>query len=132
MSEMNAWVVLTARVCHEANRAIQLNIDADQAAPKWDIASHEQKKSMVEGVIHAINGATPEELHDSWCDAKVADGWVYGVNKDEKVKTHPCLISYNQLPPEQKMKDFVFSEIVQAFKDTALLGPDNVHGVYVS
>lgn len=126
MSEMNAWVLLTARVCHEANRAIQLSTGDPNPSPKWDKAPDWQKKSAVEGVIHAIKGATPEELHDSWCDAKVADGWVYGVTKNEKVKTHPCLISYKDLPPEQRLKDFVFSEIVQAFKDTALLGPDNV------
>jgi hypothetical protein len=131
MTEMNAWVVLTARVCHEANRAIQLNIDADQAAPKWDMASHEQKKSMVEGVIKAINGATPEELHESWCDFKVKEGWKFGNEKSFENKTHPCLVPYNQLPPEQKLKDFVFSEIVQAFKDTALLGPDNVANMSV-
>ena len=131
MTEMNAWVLLTARVCHEANRAIQLNIDADQAAPKWDIASHEQKKSMVEGVIHALKGATPEELHEHWCRNKIADGWMYGPVRDNTLKHHPCLVPYMELPQEQILKDFVFSEIVQAFKDTALLGPDNVANMSV-
>ena len=128
---MNAWVLLAARVAHEANRAIQLSTGDENPSPKWDKAPKWQKKSAVEGVIHAIKGATPEELHDRWCDTKVADGWVYGVRKDEKVKTHPCLISYKDLPPEQRLKDFVFSEIVQAFMDTALIGPDNVANMSV-
>lgn len=132
MTEMNAWVLLTARVCHEANRAIQLSTGDPNPSPKWDKAPRETKASAVDGVIKAINGQTPEELHESWCDFKVKEGWKFGNEKDFEKKTHPCLISYKDLPEEQKLKDFVFIEIVQAFKDTALLGPDNVNGASIS
>lgn len=126
MSEMNAWILLTAQVCHEANRGIQLSTGDPNPSPKWDEASYSQKKSAVDGVIAAIKGATPEELHLSWCRGKIADGWMYGPVKDETLKQHPCLVPYSELPEDQKLKDFVFSGIVGAFKDAAFLNIDNV------
>jgi hypothetical protein len=121
MTETNAWVLLTAQICHEANRAIQLNTGDENPSPKWAEAPYSIKASAVEGVINALNGQTPEELHQSWCDFKVRDGWKYGATKDFEKKTHPCLVNYEQLPPEQKLKDHVFSAIVQTFKDTAFV-----------
>jgi hypothetical protein len=121
MTEHNAWILLTAQVCHEANRAIQLNTGDANPSPKWADAPHWQKQSAVGGVVEALNGATPERLHESWCDFKVKDGWRYGSVKDAEAKTHPCLVNYEQLPAEQKLKDHVFSSIVQTFKDTAFI-----------
>lgn len=121
MSEQRAWILLTAQVCHEANRAIQLHAGDPNPSPKWADAPKSQKASAVDGVIKALNGSTPEQLHESWCDFKVADGWKFGAVKDEEAKTHPCLVDYDHLPEEQKLKDFVFQSIVQTFHDTAFI-----------
>ena len=103
-----------ARVCHEANRALQLIQDDPHPSPHWVSAPGWQRASAIDGVIAAQNGATPEELHQSWCDFKEADGWVYGHAKDEAVKTHPCLVPYLDLPAEQITKDHLFAAIVKA------------------
>jgi hypothetical protein len=50
--------------------------------------------------------------HEAWCDHKIADGWKYGPVKDAGKKEHPCLVPYDELPPEQKAKDYVFRAIV--------------------
>lgn len=121
MSEQRAWIILTAQVCHEANRAIQLKTGDPSPSPEWADAPNWQKKSAVDGVVKALNGATPEQLHESWCDFKVADGWKYGSVKDEEAKTHPCLVNYEQLPEEQKLKDYVFKAIVETFRRTAFI-----------
>lgn len=121
MSEQNAWILLTARVCHEANRAIQISTGDDNPLPKWDDIPRHIKGSAVASVVKAINGATPEELHASWCDFKIKDGWKYGSVKDFSEKTHPYLVNYEQLPAEQKLKDHVFHSIVQTFKETAFI-----------
>lgn len=115
------WILLTAQVCHEANRAIQLQTGDPNPSPEWAEAPNWQKKSAVDGVVKALNGATPEELHESWCDFKVKDGWKYGSVKDEEAKTHPCLVNYDQLPEEQKLKDHVFGAIVETFRRTAFI-----------
>lgn len=103
-----------ARVCHEANRALQ-TIQGDPApSPAWDDAPQWQRDSAIEGVAQALAGATPEQLHEAWSAHKAADGWAYGPTKDADVKTHPCLVPYADLPADQRAKDAVFAAIVAA------------------
>jgi len=103
-----------ARVCHEANRALQIEAGDPAVSPSWDEAPEWQRASAVEGVAEARAGATPEQLHDSWCDSKVRDGWSFGAVKDAEAKTHPCLVPYDELPEDQRRKDAVFGAIVGA------------------
>jgi hypothetical protein len=57
---------------------------------------------------------TPEASHESWMAEKVAAGWVYGPTKDPVAKTHPCIVAYSELPPEQRAKDHLFGAIVRS------------------
>lgn len=107
-------IAAIARICHEANRAIQIETGDEAVSPHWDDAPAWQRESAIEGVEKAIGGATPEQLHESWCDFKRADGWVYGDVKDADAKTHPCLVPYAELPADQIVKDAVFQAIVAA------------------
>lgn len=107
---------LIARVCHEANRVLQLNSDDENPSHPWHLAHASQKKSAIEGVKTALEGATAEELHEAWVRQKMADGWFYGPFKDEAIKTHPCLVPYSELPEEQRLKDHMFRAIVKSFK----------------
>lgn len=68
------------------------------------------------GVIFRLKnpGVTPEQMHQNWMKVKLADGWVYGPVKDSTQKTHPCLLDYSQLGPEQRIKDYLFSAVVSA------------------
>lgn len=106
-----------ARVCHEANRALQITQGDPAVSPSWDEAPDWQTESAVNGVEAALTGATPEELHASWCGFKMAAGWVYGEEKDADATppTHPCLVDYADLPEEQRIKDDLFQAIVSAF-----------------
>ena len=105
-----------AHVCHEANRALQVT-GGEEPSPHFFDAHEWQVQSAYEGVSAAIEGATPEQLHESWCAAKVRDGWIYGDVKDAEARTHPCLVAYDQLPADQRLKDRVFQAVVQAFTD---------------
>ena len=105
-----------AHVCHEANRALQVT-GGEEPSPHFFDAPEWQVQSAYEGVSAAIEGATPEQLHESWCAAKVRDGWIYGDVKDVEARTHPCLVAYDQLPADQRLKDHVFQAVVHAFTD---------------
>lgn len=107
-----------ARVCHEANRAFQLETGDPQPSPSWDEAPGWQRLSALEGVEKALDGASPEELHEAWCEFKRAHGWQHGEVKDETAKTHPCLVPYEQLPEDQRIKDDLFEAIVTALSPT--------------
>jgi hypothetical protein len=103
-----------ARVCHDANRAWQIATGDPAPSPPWDDAPQWQRDSAVDGVRQALAGASPEELHEAWCDFKRADGWTHGAAKDAGAKTHPCLVAYADLPEEQRRKDALFGAIVSA------------------
>ena len=103
-----------AEVAHEANRAIQRIQGDPSVSPHWEDAPEWQRASAIEGVAKARAGATPTQLHQSWCDFKTADGWTYGEVKDADAKTHPCLVPYGELPDSQKAKDYLFSSVVGA------------------
>jgi hypothetical protein len=103
-----------AEVCHEANRALCRAFGDDSQKP-WAEAPENIKASAVDGVrlYHQKPDTTPEDSHRNWCEFKVADGWTYGPEKDMDAKTHPCLVPYDGLPPEQRAKDYVFGAIAK-------------------
>ena len=106
-----------ARICHEADRAYCLTL-GDSGQPPWDEALEWQRDSALKGVRFHLARPTssPRESHESWLKVKQADGWVYGPVKDAKAKTHPCCVPYDQLPAEQKAKDYLFLGICRALE----------------
>jgi hypothetical protein len=115
---MNITTEQIARMCHETNRA-WCETTGDFSQKPWDNAEEWQRQSAIEGVGVALNGATPEQQHDAWCDSKLRDGWVYGDVKDADAKTHPCLVPYADLPAEQKIKDGLFVAVVSTLTRTS-------------
>lgn len=106
-----------ARVCHQVNKALCEAFD-DFSQPDWEMAEEWQKVSALNGVNFVLSGqCSPEAQHENWCAEKFANGWTYGAKKDPELKTHPCLVPYARLPPEQKAKDYVFGAIVKALTE---------------
>ena len=98
---------IIARACHEMNRAY-CELIGDDSQVAWADAPQWQKDSATAGVHAVARGDTAEQLHESWCCQKRADGWALGPVKDAEAKTHPCLVPYAELPVEQKVKDDLF------------------------
>lgn len=104
-----------AKVCHEANRAYCESIGDTSQAP-WEQAPDWQKQSAIKGVAFHLSNpdTTPTDSHNNWMRQKLDDGWEYGPVKDAEKKQHPCLVAYNELPIEQRLKDSLFIAIVRA------------------
>lgn len=107
-----------AMLCHSINAAYCQSL-GDDSQPTWDDAPDWQKNSAVVGVeMHIANpDATPEQSHESWYAQKEAEGWIYGEVKDADKKEHPCFLPYDELPLEQKAKDYLFRATVHLMKD---------------
>jgi hypothetical protein len=105
-----------ARVAHEANAAL-CRAFGDDSQPSWEDAPEWQRSSAINGVrLHLIGDHGPEASHESWMAEKVEAGWTYGETKDPEAKTHPCMVPFSELPPEQQAKDHVFRAVVHALK----------------
>jgi len=102
-----------ARVAHEVNKAYCESI-GDKSQPLWEEAPDWQKQSAINGVVFNQNNpdAPPSASHLSWLAEKERDGWSYGEIKDPEKKKHPCFVPYDDLPVEQKTKDYLFKQVV--------------------
>ncbi len=57
--------------------------------------------SSLEELVEAMARNT----HDVWSEGRIREGWAYGPRRDDTLKTHPCLIPYEQLPESEKEYD---------------------------
>jgi hypothetical protein len=114
-----------ARVCHEANRAYCATL-GDGSQLSWEAAPEWQKDSARKGVefhfSHLAIGVkpSPSASHDSWLEQKRAEGWKFGATKNPETKEHPCFVAYDELPLEQRRKDYIFAAICEAFYNSAV------------
>jgi len=105
-----------AMMCHAVNRAY-CEFNGDTSQVPWSQAPQWQRDSAIAGAKGICNGTItrPEESHESWLAVKNADGWSYGEVKDVDKKEHPCMVPYDQLPPEQRVKDHLFFAVVSSY-----------------
>ena len=46
-----------------------------------------------------------KNVHEVWAETRIRQGWTYGEQRSDELKTHPCLIPYEELPEEEKEYD---------------------------
>ncbi len=46
-----------------------------------------------------------ENVHDIWAKGRIAEGWSYGPQRDDKKRETPCLVPYGELPEGEKEYD---------------------------
>lgn len=111
-----------AQVCHEANRAYCLMFTDDGSQIPWEDLPPSKQASIVKGVEFLLSNpdVTPSDLHQSWVDDKIANGWKLGPKRDDGKKEHPDLVDFSKLPAAEQRKDILFEAITRA------LAPRNV------
>lgn len=112
---MNARSI--AKVAHEINKAYCDSI-GDHSQPSWEDAPEWQRSSAINGVEFHLGdpNASPSASHESWLKQKTEEGWKYGAVKDPAKKEHPCFVPYDELPVEQRSKDYLFKQVVHSLK----------------
>lgn len=55
--------------------------------------------------LFALTEVIAKQVHEIWSAGRLKDGWVYGETRDDKLKTTPCLIPYEELSEDEKNYD---------------------------
>ncbi len=51
-----------------------------------------------------------KNVHEVWAENRIKEGWKYGPERDDKLKTHPCLVDYENLSESEKEYDRATSQ----------------------
>lgn len=70
---------------------------APQPIDTMDVVLPEKLTPLVEKMA--------KNVHDVWAESRIREGWTYGPARDDKEKTHPCLVPYEELPENEKAYD---------------------------
>ena len=62
-----------------------------------DVELPEELKPLVEEMA--------KNVHEVWAETRIKQGWTYGEQRNDELKTHPCLVPYEDLPEEEKVYD---------------------------
>ena len=62
-----------------------------------DVQLPEELNELVEQIA--------ENVHDVWAQNRMEQGWVYGEERNDELKHHPCLVPYRELPETEKVYD---------------------------
>lgn len=46
-----------------------------------------------------------KNVHEVWAQSRISQGWTYGEERSDALKTHPCLVPYEELPEIEKAYD---------------------------
>lgn len=74
------------------------------------------KKNYVQQPVDTSDVQLPAELnelieviaknvHEVWAQNRLDEGWVYGNERSDTLKTHPCIVPYDELPEIEKEYD---------------------------
>lgn len=74
------------------------------------------KKEYIPNPLDTSDVKLPDELetlveqmaknvHEVWAETRIKQGWTYGERRDDRLKTHPCLVPYEELPEDEKEYD---------------------------
>lgn len=74
------------------------------------------KTNYIPQLVDTTDVQLPEELnplveqiaknvHEVWAQNRMEQGWTYGEERNDALKTHPCLIPYEELPEVEKAYD---------------------------
>lgn len=46
-----------------------------------------------------------KNVHEVWTAGRLNEGWTFGEQRSDELKTHPCLVPFEELPEEEKEYD---------------------------
>ncbi len=55
--------------------------------------------------LNALAEDIAKNVHEVWANTRISQGWTYGVERNDALKQHPCLVPYEELSESEKEYD---------------------------
>jgi hypothetical protein len=105
---------------YEAARLAAIAAEAPIIPVLWEEREQDFRLQFLEVIERQCGpqrSSSPEELHGSWMQAYLKNGWVYGEKYDPESRVHPDLVPYEQLGQLEKDKDAVFVALCEIARE---------------
>lgn len=63
------------------------------------------EKVQLSASLDSLTEVIAKNIHDVWARKRLDEGWLWGEERSDRNKTHPCLIPYERLPEHEKAYD---------------------------
>ena len=63
------------------------------------------KNIVLSEELLALTERIAENVHEVWAQGRIAEGWVYGEERNDPLKQTPCLVPYSALSESEKEYD---------------------------
>ncbi len=120
-TETERQIFPIARVVHEVTRIFRIAEGEyssppwkDVAHPPWEEAMHYQKHAAFSETRVALDGGSPEQVHEAWMHEMRASGWSHGPELVTIKKQHPGMVPYDQLSAMQRNRIDVIIAVARA------------------
>lgn len=70
--------------------------------------------------LQCLTERLAKNTHENWAQGRMDEGWVYGVERNDRLKQHPSLIPYEELPEAEK--DYDRKTAMETLKVMIILG----------
>ena len=107
-------LIKLAELAHEVQRVVG-TMFRRPLEPKWSEAPLWKRANTINSVarILAHPEATPADDHNLWLAYRLVEGWRHGSEENHEMREHPDMVPWDQLGPEQKLRDTLFLEAVR-------------------
>lgn len=115
------------RVCHMVHEVLRIYRihsgefqEGDDLTSPWHSSPNWVKQAVKHVVIAGLatrSSLSPDKVHAMWAYEKISKGWVYGPSWDSEAKTHPQLVSYQELDDISREKNRMVCAIIKGAWD---------------
>ncbi|MBQ3329641.1 MAG: Ryanodine receptor Ryr [Ruminococcus sp.] len=57
------------------------------------------------GELTELTEKLAENVHETWAQSRIKEGWTYGKERNDALLQTPCLLPYDELPESEKEYD---------------------------
>lgn len=109
-----------AKLLHSQNNVIKKLNGEKVLYEDFKDLPEEMSESLLIAIQTYLNNAeiTPEQMHNKWLATRASNGWVYGDVISYEAKTHPNMVTYDELPFNQKIKDLALLNVLKIIYST--------------